>query len=75
VELVADGEARLRYRAPNGNELIFDLMEFSGRTTWLPEQGESIIAVWVDADAFFTYSVDLGTGKARWDDPSVYRRC
>lgn len=75
VELVPDGEARLVYVAPNGNRLNFDLMEFSGRTTWLPQQGESILAVWIDADAFFTYSVDLGTGKARWNDPSVYRRC
>jgi hypothetical protein len=75
VELMPDGEARLRYSAPNGAEVGFDLMEFSGRTTWLPEQGESIIAVWIDADEFFAYSVDLSTGKARWDDPSVYRRC
>lgn len=75
VELAAEGEAALRYSAPNGNELVFELMAFSGRTTWLPEQGESIIAVWINADEFFTYSVDLGTGKARWNDPSVYRRC
>lgn len=75
VELVPEGEARLVYLAPNGNQLTFELMEFSGRTTWLPEQGESILAVWINADEFFTYSVDLGTGKARWNDPSVYRRC
>ena len=75
VELVADGDARLVYRSPTGAEVGFDLMEFSGRTSWLPEQGESIIAVWTSADEFFAYSVDMGTGKARWNDPSVYRRC
>jgi hypothetical protein len=75
VELVSDGDARLLYRSPSGAEVGFDLMEFSGRTSWLPEQGESVVAVWTSADEFFAYSVDMGTGKARWDDPSVYRRC
>lgn len=75
VELVPQGDANLLLRTADGTEVPFELLEFSGRTTWLPAQGESIIAVWVDADAFFTYSVDLATGKARWQDPSVYRRC
>jgi hypothetical protein len=75
VELVAQGDALLLYRSSTGNEASFELMEFSGRTTWLPAYGESTIAVWIDEDEFFAYSVDLGTGKARWDNPVVYRRC
>lgn len=75
VELVAEGEGMLRYRSATGNEAVFEVLEFSGRTTWLPEYGESTIAVWVDENEFFAYSVDLGTGRARWDNPVVYRRC
>lgn len=75
VELVPQGDAFLLYRSPTGNEATFELVEFSGRTTWLPTYGESTIAVWVDENQFLAYSVDLGTGKARWEDPRVYRRC
>jgi len=75
VELVPEGEGMLRYRSATGKEAVFEVLEFSGRTTWLPEYGESTIAVWVDENEFFAYSVDLGTGRARWDNPAVYRRC
>ncbi len=75
VVLEPQGEDNLLYRSPTGAEVVFGLMAFSGRTTWLPEWGESIIAVWIDESAFYAYSVDLTTGKARWDNPMVYRRC
>lgn len=75
VELVPRDDGRLLYRSPSGAEAIFELLEFSGRTTWLPEWGESTIAVWTSTDEFFAYSVDMTNGKARWDNPLVYRRC
>lgn len=75
VDLVPKGDGFLLYRSATGNEATFELLEFSGRTTWFPTYGESTIAVWIDDDEFFAYSVDLGTGKARWDNPMVYRRC
>lgn len=75
VQLEDGGEGTLIYLSPKGSEVTFDLTEFAGRTTWLPEQGESILAVWTGADEFYTYSVDLATGKARWDSPQVFRRC
>ncbi len=75
VELRPNGEDRLVYRSSSGIESEFELMSFSGRTTWLPEWGESSIAVWTNSDEFFIYSVDLTTGKARWDNPTVFRRC
>ncbi|MBU1305278.1 MAG: hypothetical protein KKF33_07135 [Alphaproteobacteria bacterium] len=75
VMLQADGEYDLVYVSPGGQEVAFALMEFSGRTTWLPAEGESLIAVWTGPDEFFSYTVELTTGRARWDDPRVYRRC
>ncbi|WP_323013287.1 hypothetical protein [Devosia sp.] len=75
VELSAESPEMLRYTSPRGTQTSFELFEFSGRTTWFVEGGESTIAVWVSADEFFAYSVDLLTGKARWDSPIVYRRC
>ena len=75
VELIPEGETALVYRSPAGRQVQFELLEFSGRTTWLPEYGESTIAVWINSDEFFAYSVDMSTGKARWDNPLVYRRC
>ncbi|ODT82516.1 MAG: hypothetical protein ABS76_07825 [Pelagibacterium sp. SCN 64-44] len=75
VELVPQEHEKLLYRSSRGVKVLFELLEFSGRTTWLPESGESIIAVWVNEGEFFAYSVDLTTGKARWADPTVYRRC
>jgi len=75
VELRPNGEDKLVYRSPSGIEARFELMSFAGRTTWLPEWGESSIAVWTTSDEFFVYSVDLATGKARWDSPTVFRRC
>jgi len=75
VELVPQDGGTLLYRSSSGSQVQFELLEFGGRTTWLPENGESIIAVWINVDEFFAYSVDLGTGSARWDNPLVYRRC
>lgn len=75
VELTANGADKLSYKSSSGIETEFELMSFSGRTTWLPEWGESSIAVWVSKDEFFVYSVDLATGKARWGNPMVFRRC
>lgn len=75
VVLDADGDGILVYRAAGGGESRFELMEFSGRTSWLPEAGESVIAVWTGADEFYAYTVDMATGSARWDDPRVYSRC
>ncbi|GHA30092.1 hypothetical protein GCM10007989_27210 [Devosia pacifica] len=75
VELIPNGADRLLYRSSADVEIEFELMAFSGRTTWLPKWGESSIAVWLNADEFFIYSVDLTTGKARWDSPKVFRRC
>lgn len=75
VELAPEGEGNLLYRSATGSEVIFELLEFSGRTTWLPEFGESTIVVWITEDEFFAYSVDLATGRARWDNPLAYRRC
>ncbi len=75
VQLRPGGENDLVYVEPNGNEIQFDLTAFSGRTTWFPPAGESLLAVWTSADEFFSYSVELTNGRARWDDPHVYRRC
>lgn len=75
VELTPNGSDRLLYRSASGVDYEFELMSFSGRTTWLPKRGESSIAVWTNSDEFFVYSVDLATGKARWDNPTVFRRC
>jgi hypothetical protein len=75
VRLQPAGEHALSYLAPNGSEILFELTAFSGRTTWFPPAGESIIAVWTSSEEFFTYSVTLTNGRARWDDPHVYRRC
>lgn len=75
VEIAADGDGNIVYLSPTGTEAGFELMEFSGRTSWLPEAGESVIAVWTGPDEFYAYTVDAMTGKARWDDPRVYTRC
>lgn len=76
VLLQADGERRLVYVLPAGKEIVFELTEFSGRTVWFPASGGlSMLAVWTSPEEFFSYSVDLSTGRARWDDPRVYRRC
>ena len=75
IRLEDGGEGTLVYLSPNGSEVTFELTEFAGRTTWLPDQGESILAVWTGVDEFFVYTVDLSTGKARWDAPQVFRRC
>lgn len=75
IELVPLENENLLHRSPSGAEVQFELLEFSGRTTWLPQWGESTIAVWIDDNEFFAYSVDIATGKARWDNPMAYRRC
>ncbi len=75
VELKAVGQSGLIYRSSEGKEISFELSAFEGRTTWMPEQGASILAVWTEADAFFSYTVDPMTGRAGWNDPRVFRRC
>ncbi|RUT34836.1 hypothetical protein EMQ25_02435 [Arsenicitalea aurantiaca] len=75
VRLRADGDTHIIYASPTGQETRFELMAFSGRTSWLPEGGESTLAVFTGPDSFFTYTVDLMTGRARWDDPRVFTRC
>ncbi len=75
VELRSNGEDRIVFLSSSGVESEFELMSFSGRTTWLPEWGESSIAVWTNSDEFFIYAVELTTGKAHWDNPTVFRRC
>lgn len=75
VLLQPAGEHGLVYVSPAGQEVAFELSEFSGRTAWFPAAGSSTIIVWVGPNEFFSYTVDLPTGRARWDDPLVYRRC
>ncbi|MEM5500394.1 hypothetical protein WNY59_02205 [Ahrensia kielensis] len=75
VLLQSDGEHKLVYVSPTGQKVAFDLTEFSGRTVWFPANGSSMIAVWISSDEFFSYTVDLATGRANWNDPRVYRRC
>ena len=75
VALAGAESGTLTYLSPTGDEVAFQLSEFSGRTTWFPAVGESLVAVWISADEFYLYSVDLGTGQARWDNPHAYRRC
>lgn len=75
VVLTPMGPDKLLYRSASGIESEFELMSFADRTTWLPQWGESSIAVWTNKDEFFVYSVSLTTGKARWDNPMVFRRC
>lgn len=75
VTLNGSGNGTLTYLSPTGDEVAFELSAFSGRTTWLPAMGESLVAVWISTDEFYLYSVDLTTGRARWDNPHAYRRC
>lgn len=66
---------RLVHSSPSGQDVSFEVFEFSNRTTWLPEAGESSVAVWTSPDDFLLYRVDMVTGQAHWDDPRSYRRC
>jgi len=75
VELKAAENGDLVYVSPTGQEVTFGLEAFAGRTSWIPEYGNSALAVWTSPDAFFSHTVHLQTGKANWDDPRVYRRC
>lgn len=75
VALNGSGNGTLTYLSPTGDEVAFELSAFSSRTTWLPAMGESLVAVWISIDEFYLYSVDLTTGRARWDNPHAYRRC
>ncbi len=63
----------LRYASPKGQVVDFEMMEFSGRTTWVPDVMNTSISVWVSPDQFYLYDTDMGT--ALWDDPLVYSRC
>lgn len=75
IELKAGGRGELIYRSSEGQEISFELSTFEGRTTWMPKQGASILAVWTERDAFYSYTVDPMTGRAGWNDPRVFRRC
>ena len=75
VELAVGAGATLTYHSPTGDEVGFELSAFAGRTAWFPPTGESLVAVWIGEGEFYLYSVDLATGRARWDNPHAYRRC
>lgn len=75
VLLQPAGDQDLVYVSPKGQTVDFELSAFSERTVWLPAAGSSIVIVWVSLDEFFSYTVDLATGRAGWEDPRVYRRC
>lgn len=75
VALAGTDKGTLAYRAPTGDEVIFALSEFSGRTTWFPALGESLVAVWVGEDEFYLYSINPTTGRGHWNNPHAYRRC
>ncbi|WP_439815578.1 hypothetical protein [Zavarzinia sp. CC-PAN008] len=64
----------LVYESPKGGSTRFELNAFAGRTSWIPQGGESMLAVWTTPDEFYSYTVAL-TGSARWNDPRVFRRC
>ncbi|WP_421952471.1 hypothetical protein [Pelagibacterium sp.] len=66
---------RLSHSTSSGQSVSFEVFEFSNRTTWFPEAGESSVAVWTSPDEFLLYRVDMVTGQAHWDDPRSYRRC
>lgn len=70
---VGKGET-LEYASPSGTTSIFELLEFEGRTTWLPANSPSSIAVWLSPESFYLYSVNE-IGRADWDNPRLYQRC
>jgi len=65
----------LLYHSPTRQSASFEIFEFSGRTTWMPENAASAIAVWTSPDSFLLYRTDILTGTAFWDDPRAYDRC
>lgn len=75
VELSGTMSGMLTYLSPTGDRVEFQVAEFAGRTTWFPEKGESLVAVWINNDEFYLYSVDQVSGRAGWDSPHAYRRC
>ncbi len=75
VRLEAGRDGTVLYHSPTGQSASFELLEFSGRTTWLPENTQSSIAVWTSQDSFLLYRTDIMTGAAYWDDPRAYDRC
>lgn len=75
IEAQDDAHIALTRRDDIEMPVSLELMEFSGRTTWLPPgNGLTSIAVWIDPDSFYLYEVNA-TGQADWDWPSLHRRC
>lgn len=75
VRIESHDEASIIYKPVIGEQVDFALSAFMDRTVWMPELGESTLAVWTTEDEFFAYQVDIRTGKAKWETPLVYRRC
>lgn len=75
VHIKSTDPASINYISTTGTEVEFMLSAFMDRSVWMPELGESTLAVWTAKHEFFAYQVDMRTGKAKWDEPLVYRRC
>lgn len=75
VRLEPGRNGTLVYHSPTGPSAAFEIFEFSNRTTWMPDNAASSIAVWTSPDSFLLYRTDITTGAAFWDDPRAYRRC
>jgi hypothetical protein len=75
VRIESHDEASITYKPVIGEQVDFALSSFMDRTVWMPELGESTLAVWTAKDEFFAYQVDIQTGRANWEMPLVYRRC
>jgi hypothetical protein len=74
IRIEAVDDSHIRYLSPRGGPAaIFEVFEFDGRTTWLPDGADSYITVWLDADSFHLHTTALGI--ADWDDPRVMFRC
>ncbi len=74
--LIISSDARdtIIYNSPKGAPVSFELMEFNGRITWMPENGPTSITERKDDGVFWLYGTD-GMGKADWNNPKEYRRC
>lgn len=75
VHIESHEEGSIIYKPVIGEQVYFALSSFMDRTVWMPELGESTLAVWTAKDEFFAYQVDIQTGRAKWETPLVYRRC
>lgn len=74
IRIEALDASHISYLSPQGGPAAeFEVFEFEGRTTWLPEGAESYITVWLDEDRFHLHTTDMG--RANWDDPRLMVRC